>query len=257
MYPVIYNLFGIQIYSFGLFLALGFIFSLISLIEVGKRFGFSKNDAIDLSYILLISGVVGARVFYIILNYQYYLSKPLEMLLINKGGLVYYGGFIGGIFAVLYFVKNHKLSFLTTVDLIASVVPIGQMFGRIGCFLNGCCFGTESVGKLKVIFPLGSPAFNHYHEFQPVHPVQLYESFGVGIIFLILVSVIERKKFDGQIISLYGILYPLLRFNIEFFRADNPKLLNLFTISQYLSIIIFIISSFSYYYFARKQKCKQ
>jgi phosphatidylglycerol:prolipoprotein diacylglycerol transferase len=120
------------------------------------------------------------------------------------------------------------------------------MFGRVGCFLNGCCFGFPTLSAFKVTFPMGSFACEHYQELQPVHPVQLYESIGLGILFLFLATLVDRKRFDGQVVALYGLGYSTLRFCMEFFRGDNPPFALGFTLSQWISIVLFVGSLLLY-----------
>ncbi|EKD27578.1 MAG: phosphatidylglycerol-prolipoprotein diacylglyceryl transferase [uncultured bacterium] len=254
MYPELFNICGIPIFSYGFFLALGFILATYSLVETGKRFNLNNDHLMDLAIYALISGIVGARLLYIIINFPYYIQNPLEIIMINRGGLVFYGGFIASVITCMYYIRSKKMPFLTTGDCIMAVLPIGQMFGRIGCFMNGCCFGSPSVLPFRVTFPITSHAFYHYQEFTPVHPVQLYESLLTGLLFLFLVTIIERKKFDGQIIALYGMLYPIIRFLLEFLRGDNDKILTGLTMSQFISIVIFIISASIYRYLSLERK---
>ena len=247
MHPILIKIFGLPVFSYGFFLACGFLFATITAAEIGKRYSLSKDTLLDFAVWLVISGVVGARIFYILLNLPFYIAHPLEVIMLNKGGLVFYGGLIASTITALIFIRKYHLPLWKTGDILLTVTPVGQMFGRIGCFMNGCCFGTPTTHPFRVIFPMNSPPFDFYQEFQPVHPVQLYESFGAGMIFLILVTVIEKKRFDGQIMALYCIFYPILRFCVEFFRADNPKY-GLFSISQYISIGIFLMGVALYAY---------
>jgi phosphatidylglycerol:prolipoprotein diacylglycerol transferase len=159
---------------------------------------------------------------------------------------------LAAVFSGILFIRKKNMGLLKTGDVIMAVLPVGQMFGRIGCFLNGCCFGTPCTLPFRVIYPMNSHAFQHYQEFQPVHPVQLYESLGTGLLFLALISIIERKRFHGQIVALYGMLYPALRFVMEFMRGDTTRHAADLTFAQYLSIPIFLISFVLYRVWSRK-----
>ena len=253
MKPILFHIFGLPIFSYGFCIALGFLFATLAAIEMGKKYEIKKDDLLDLGVWLLISGVVGARLFYVGIHPDYYFKNPLEIFLINKGGLVYYGGLIGSTIAALVFIKKKQLKVWIIGDIAMAVLPIGQMFGRIGCFLNGCCFGIPSTHFCRVTFPMNSFAFEHYQEFMPVHPVQLYESFGAGVIFLLLSHFMEKKKFHGQIMSLYCIFYGILRFIVEFYRADSMKFNETFTISQGISVAIITAGLILYYFRSKTQ----
>lgn len=257
MHPVLIKIFGIPVYSFGFFVALGFLVATFSAVEIGKKYKINSNDILDLTTWILIAGIVGARLLYIVVEFDYYMANPKELLMLHHGGLVYYGGLIGAVFALIYFFKSKPYSPVLMGDIIAASIPIGQMFGRIGCFLNGCCFGTPSLCSIRVTYPMNSIPFIHYKEFQPIHPVQLYESLGSGIIFLILVTITENKKFNGQIIALYGVLYGILRFSLEFFRGDVEIYWYSLSMSQYISIAIFLSSILIYGMFAKKNVITQ
>ncbi len=253
MRPVLCHFFGLPIFSYGFFMALGFLFATLAAIEMGKKYEIKKEDLLDLGVWILISGVLGARIFYVGIHLEYYLKHPLEILLINKGGLVYYGGLIGSTLAALVFIQKKKTNLWILGDILMAVLPVGQMFGRIGCFMNGCCFGIPSTSFIRVTFPMNSFAFEHYQEFTPVHPVQLYEAFGAGVLFLLLSHFMEKKKFHGQIMALYCVFYGILRFVVEFYRADSMKLNEALTISQGISIAIIAIG-FILYLFRRKNR---
>jgi len=247
VHPIIFSWNGITIYSYGVMLACGFLCATLSCLEIARKFNYDKTILMDLGIWVMMCAVVGARLLYVALNWGYYGENLLEIILLNKGGLVFYGGFLGGILGAVAFLRKNKLRILKTGDLIVTVLPLGQMFGRIGCFLNGCCFGTPTNLPLKVIFPLDSMACRYYQELQPIHPVQLYESMAAGFIFLILITLLEHKRFHGQIIVIYGILYALARFGLEFLRGDNIKLWLQLTFSQWVSMGL-IIGTFFFYW---------
>lgn len=253
MKPILLHIFGLPIFSYGFFMALGFLFATLAAIEMGKKYEIKKEDILDLGVWILISGVIGARIFYVGIHLDYYLKNPLEILLINKGGLVYYGGFIGSTLAAVAFMRKKNFNLWIIGDIVMAVLPVGQMFGRIGCFMNGCCFGIPSTHFIRVTFPMNSFAFEQYQEFMPVHPVQLYESFGAGVIFLLLSHFMEKKRFHGQVIALYCIFYGILRFIVEFYRADSMKFNETFTISQGISIAILVIGIILYFFRRKTQ----
>lgn len=240
MHPILFHVFGIPVFSYGFCLAVGFILAALSAIEMGKKQGIEKDAILDLALWTLICAVVGARVLYVGMEFSYFQKHPWEVFFLNKGGLIFYGGFAGGAVAAVAFMRRKGLPIWKTGDILLAVLPLGQMFGRVGCFMNGCCFGKPTLSAFKVTFPVGSLACEHYQELQPVHPVQLYESIGLGFLFLFLATLMDRKRFDGQVAALYGLGYSALRFCMEFFRGDNPPLALGFTLSQWISAGLFL-----------------
>lgn len=185
----------------------------------------------DLMFWVVAGGILGARIFYISLVWDYFSQNPLEIIMIQHGGLAWQGGFIGGTLAGLWFVKSKKLSFRTTLDLVAPYIALGQSIGRIGCFFNGCCYGKPV--SWGVYFPQYGAR---------LHPTQLYETVGLFLAFLILKFAQTKQHRQGMIFVLYLWLAAIERFVVEFFRGDNQDYfwhgLSLF---QYVSLVIFII----------------
>ncbi len=156
MCPIIYKIGFFTIYAYGFMLAAAFIISSALAGFQAKKQGVSADAVFNFLFIVFISGVIGARIFYIIENISYYFSNPLEIIMFNHGGLSWFGGLIlGSISGILYLRKN-KLDIYKTLDLIIPFVALGQAIGRIGCLLNGCCFGKESLH-----FGLYFSVYNH------------------------------------------------------------------------------------------------
>ena len=216
MHPILLKLGPVTVYSYGAFVALGFAAAALLISRRAVNFGINKNDAVDLIVLMLVGGVIGARLLYVLLNIGYYSANPFEVIDLSKGGLVWYGGFFAAIASAAIYIRQKKMGFLNTMDLVAPYIVLAQAFGRVGCFLNGCCYG-----------------FNSY-------PIQLVSSFILVIIFIILRSWQDRRRFIGEIALWYCILYSLKRFGIEFFRADNPRIIIGLTISQVISLLVLI-----------------
>jgi len=246
MRPILFQIFGIPVYSYGFFVALGFSVATLSLYELDRKTPKQTDELVDLSLWILIASIVGARCFYVALHVDYYIRNPVEILLLNKGGLVFYGGLLGGVTAAWCYTLIKKISLIEMGDKILAVLPIAQMFGRIGCFMNSCCFGSPTLFSVRVTFPLNSYACDFYQELQPVHPVQLYESMGLGLLFLFLVTVYERRRFKGQVMVLYAVGYGMLRFTMEFLRGDNPKLALEWTLAQWISAGLILAGLYGY-----------
>jgi len=218
MHPILFNLGPFRIYSYGLFIALGFLVT-IFLIEK-KVTGVKEIPATKISHlclIIFIFAILGARLMYVLTNLSYYRERPLEILMLHHGGLMFHGGLIAGLAAAGGYLKRSKLPILSVLDIVALYLPIGQAIGRIGCLLNGCCFGREG------------------------HPAQIYASLGSLIIFMILRLVSQHRPSKGTIFSLYLTLYPINRIIVELFRADLPKIWMGFSLTQLLSVGIFVL----------------
>ncbi|MFA6078520.1 MAG: prolipoprotein diacylglyceryl transferase [Candidatus Omnitrophota bacterium] len=223
MHPILAKIGPFNIYSYGVMVAIGFGLASFLIYRNAARFNLNRDRVLDLSLLILLSGLVGARLLYILLNIKYYVQNPVEIPDIAKGGLVWYGGFLLATLAAVWYIKKNKIDFWLVTDLFAPYIALAQSFGRIGCFFNGCCYGiTDALGRQ--------------------YPIQLYASLALFVIFLILLVWQRIPHFKGAIFLGYCILYSSKRFMIEFFRGDNPKDVMGLTISQALSISIFIVS---------------
>lgn len=235
MHPILLKLGPVTIYSYGAMVAAGFAAALFMLTRDAPKSGIAKSKVIDLAILALFSGIIGARLLYILINPQHYLSNPLEIINLSKGGLVWYGGFITAIAAVGLYIGKAGLKFWTLADLFAPCIALAQAFGRIGCFLNGCCYGVET-GK-GFIFAIRFPGQEVYRQ-----PVELYSAAALFLIFVILRFMRAKRLFSGAVFLAYLTLYSFKRFVIEFLRGDNPHILLGLTMSQVISIIVLAVS---------------
>jgi phosphatidylglycerol:prolipoprotein diacylglycerol transferase len=242
MNPVLFEIFGIPVYSYGFFLAFAFMLCLMLILRRAKSMNVAPHYILDLGLYLIISGIVGARMFYIISNLDYYIENPFEIILLNKGGLVFHGGLILSLIVGILVVKLWKLPVLKMADLVITFLPLGQAIGRVGCFLNGCCYGkpTESIFGIK--FPEYSFAANAFGPDIYVYPTQIFSSIADLSVFFILLLRMKKKEYDGQAIVYYLFLYGVARFLLEFLRADNPPILYGFNIQQIISILMAVIA---------------
>lgn len=234
MYPVLFSLGPLQIHSFGTMVALGVLLSLYLMTRQAKRDGFPPHDQVfDDVFVVILSGFIGARIYYIIQHWTFYRQTPIAMVAIWEGGLVFYGGVIGAFLGFALWMKKKKIPVLKGLDYILIYVTLTHAFGRIGCFLNACCSGVACDLPWAVVFP---------GETEAVHPTQLYEAGFLLILFLFLYFRYPRKKFEGEIALLYFIFYAFARFVIEFFRAGNPVLFYL-TSNQWASLAVMAVAA--------------
>ena len=191
--------------------------------------GISAEIIYDLVFWIVLGGILGARIFYIVISWESFSHNLLEMVMINHGGLAWQGGFLGGIIAGIGFVRVKKLSLRMVLDLTAPYIALGQSIGRTGCFLNGCCYGKPWIHGI----------------FSPVqgaslYPTQLFETAGLFIIFIIL-KIAQRQSYPaGMVFVLYLWLAAIERFAVEFFRADHELLWFNLSLAQYVSLGVFV-----------------
>lgn len=179
----------------------------------------------------MIFGLIGARLFYVI--FKYHSLNPVQIFNIRDGGLAIYGGIIGIIAFLLIYCKMKKVNFLNLADYLIPYLAIGQSIGRWGNFFNVEAYGE----KTSSIFRMGIESASGYIE---VHPVFLYESISTFLIFIILVNLKKKRKFEGQILYLYFILYGLIRFFLEGLRVDS-LMLGKIRVSMVISLILFLV----------------
>lgn len=226
-------------------LAVAFLVGIYLAKQEAARSKLPKEILFDLGLYILISSIVGARLLYVLLNLDFFLSFPSKVILLNEGGLVFYGGFITAIVVGFWYVIKKELPLFKVADLVAPSVAVGQSIGRIGCLLYGCCYGCPTTLPWGMRFEAGSPAYDHYGSLL-LHPTQIYSSLVNLSIFIVLVLRRPKARFEGEITLLYLILYSLSRFMIEIFRGDNPEALLSLTHPQWLSLIIGISAGIVY-----------
>jgi phosphatidylglycerol:prolipoprotein diacylglycerol transferase len=196
----------------------------------------------DFGFMVFLSGVIGGRIFYIIENAGYYLKYPLEIIMLQHGGLSWFGGLALGSACGLLYLKVKKLSVPRVLDLVAPFIALAQAIGRGGCLLNGCCFGR--VSESGIYFPTHDAV---------LIPTQIYSSLALIVIFIVLRAMQERPHASGRIFLAYLLLYSLKRFLIEFWRADNAVLFFGLTLFQIISAIIFCVT-LAVWFSARKSQ---
>ncbi len=229
--PYICKIGPFTIFSYGLMLVLAFIVAGFLASQRARKEGFSPEEIFNLLFTIFIAGIIGCRILYVLLNLQFYLQNPLEIFMLQHGGMAWFGGLILGTAAGFVYLKRRHLPVLKILDLIIPFVALGQAIGRIGCFLNGCCFGK--ISEYGVYFP-------SLHEVRL--PTQIYSSFLLLFIFVILRYLQDKKHKPGVIVASYMFLYSLKRFFIESLRGDNPQVFLGLTIFQLLSIGLFLLS---------------
>lgn len=260
--PIPFTDWHLPIYSYGFMLMVGFMMGLWVVRRKAYAEGMNMERISDLCLSVLISSIFGARLLFILHHYGDYASQPLEAFKLFKGGLSFYGGFFAAIATGALACRRWNLPPLRLLDMMAVGLALGLVFGRIGCFLNGCCYGDPAPDLAwAVTFPKtvdaqrnidGSPAFIHHLEegwigfadphSLPVHPTQLYESMWALIMFLALDAFYKYKKRDGEVVLLFCILYAPMRFFFEILRDDSEAVLAGLTVSQVIGLPTFLLA---------------
>ncbi|MGN1298907.1 MAG: prolipoprotein diacylglyceryl transferase [Candidatus Scatovivens sp.] len=225
---------NIQIYNYAICIVTAILIALVFLKESEKRFKIDSNFTYYTVIYSLIFGVIGARFYYVLFNLNYYLNNPKQILNFRNGGLAIYGGIIAGLITIIARCKKNNIGIYEFLDYIIPSVAIAQSIGRWGNFFNVEAYGTVTNNLLR----MGIQTADGYLE---VHPVFLYESFFTFILFIILKKIQKKRKFKGQVVLTYFIMYSFVRFFLENLRTDSLMFFSV-RISAIISIIIFVIS---------------
>lgn len=217
MYPVLFKLGPFAVHAYGFMLAVGFLVGIFIIIHFAKKENIREEHVLELSIYGIIAAIVGSRLMYVIGEWQQYKENLLEIFMVQKGGLAFLGGLLLGFLVVGIAARRRGIPFLKLMDVCAPGASVGYAIARVGCFLNGCCFGHPAEVPWGVRFPFGSLAHAHYGS-AAIHPTQIYALLALLAIFIIVVMLWRKKSYDGQIFIWWLCLYAVYRFNVEFFR---------------------------------------
>ena len=223
MYPELFRIGNFPVNTYGVLLALAFLVALLVAARLAARDGLPRERVYDLGLWMLLAALVGSKVLLLWVE-PAYRENPLNLISLDflRSGGVFYGGFIGAVIAGYVLMRRYGLPWWKTADAFAPGIALGQAIGRQGCFAAGCCWGKPTSLPWGVRFTelghevTGVPIDAH------LHPTQLYESFAALAIFFFLLWLHRRKRFSGQVILFYAVLYAFVRFTIEFVR-DDPR----------------------------------
>ena len=237
MHPVLLQLGPVTIYTYGVMLAIAFTVSTWLAARAARRMppervAITAGQLWDFSSVALLGGIAGGRLSYVLLHWEWFLDSPQDIIAIWRGGLVWYGGFLGGVLAGWLYVRTKRLVFLRVLDQLIPFVSLGHAIGRVGCFLNGCCYGKLTDAWYGVVFP-GQPA--------PVMPTQLIEAAGLFLLYGVLRRASTRPAIvsrPGRLLGTYLIAYAGLRFAMEFLRGDQAVLWAGLTLQQLISLVM-------------------
>lgn len=233
MHPIICQIGPFAVYSYGLLLVLAFFTATFLAQRKALTLGVNPQIIFDITFAALVAGIIGGRLFYVLTHLNYYINEPLSILKLWEGGLSWFGGLLSGFIVASIYIKRNKLKVVKILDLLAPFLALAHSIGRIGCLLNGCCYGIES--RWGIYFPVHNKI---------LVPTQLYSSLALLAIFIILRVIQDRPHKNGEIILSYLIFYSVWRFIIEFWRAEESAVLWGLTRFQLISLVVLIISLF-------------
>ncbi|MCC6445435.1 MAG: prolipoprotein diacylglyceryl transferase [Armatimonadetes bacterium] len=241
MHSVLFKIGPFAVHSYGLMVVLGFMAAALWLIRAGKEDGITSEMVFDLMLYIMAAAVVMSRLVFVLLEWRAYAPHPVDALKIWEGGLSFHGGLLGGILAALWYCRRHAVPFWKLADHAAPGLALGYAIARIGCFLNGCCYGTPT--GLPWACRFQDPPLSG-HLTPPSHPTQLYATLiNLGVFFM-LASLWKRRRYDGQTFGQYLIAYAAYRFFVEFFRkgATARDLALGLTEAQWASIVMALLA---------------
>lgn len=270
MYPDTFRLGPLHLHPYGVLLALAFLFALwFSGRKIRQRTGVGQPVILDLFQIILISSILGARLFFVAFHWEHFSENPLRIFAIWEGGMTLYGGILLPIVAVWVYVRKQGISYLDVSDGVAPSLAMGIAIGRLGCFLRGCCFGLPTDSSLGMHFPEGSEAsemgrevlLSHGHHFADlpasplIHPSQLYSAFGALLIFALVLVIEKTVKFRGAMFAEFLTLYGIHRIIMDQFRWYDSVSSGFWglTVSQWVSVG-FIVSGMAVWILALKRR---
>ena len=255
MHPVLFQIGPITVHAYGALYALGILAATALSEYLFMKDGGEAGVITDLALPVVTGVIIGARALFIFVEREYYFRNPAEILMIWKGGLVFYGGLMGGVLAFIIMTRLKKMELWRLADTIAPGIALGHGIGRIGCFLAGSCYGRPTDVAWAVTYSDPTSLAGDILGI-PVHPTQLYSAAFLLLLSGILIFVGSRSSFRGQVIASYGILYGTFRFFIEFFRGDPRGSFDLagFTLStsQVVSLVLVPLSLGLYLYLRAK-----
>ncbi|MDD2484566.1 MAG: prolipoprotein diacylglyceryl transferase [Eubacteriales bacterium] len=240
--PIAFTILDISIRWYGVCIAFGMLLGLLVTYIRAPLHDIQRERVIDLVLICIPSGILGARLYYVLFNWEFYQGDFFAMINIRSGGLAIHGGLLLGILAAIIAAKAFEINPLNLLDLAAPGIVLAQAIGRWGNYFNQEAHGgpTNLPWAIEV-------------DGQMVHPTFLYESVWCFVLFLVLLIVDHRGRFHGQTFLLYGMLYSIERFFVEALRTDS-LMIGMFRTAQVVSLLIFIVFLFAYVLLGRRQK---
>jgi phosphatidylglycerol:prolipoprotein diacylglycerol transferase len=255
MYPRLFELGPITVYTYGVLLAAAYLLGLQLARVRAKKRGLDPNRVLDLGIYIIISALIGAKLLLLITDFKTFTSDPRELLTLARSGGVFYGGLILAVTVALWYIRKIGLPLWTTCDVFAPGIALGHVIGRFGCLFAGCCFGKPTTKPWGITFTDPFAAANVGTPLGvPLHPTQLYEAGAEFVILLLLLGTEKRgRAYPGRTFWLYMLLYGISRFIIEIYRGDERGTVGMFSTSQFISILLVPLAVGMLVYLARRE----
>ena len=238
MFPVLLKFGDVGIYTYGFFVFLGTALGYWLALREARRANLDVKKFSDLLFWTIISGFLGARILYVIVEWRWFLQQP-GIVLFGRSGFVFFGGIISGVIVLFSLARKYQLDLLKVIDIITLHIPLAHALGRIGCFFYGCCYGLGSSSWLSVRFPCDTPAGLAAER---LIPIQLISALALLIIFIILKTINRKKGLAGYVSVSYLFLYGMFRFVVEFFRGDPRGFIGMLSVSQWIAIAALVFA---------------
>ena len=254
---VAFKIFSIPVYYYGIILAFAILIGVYTAYLLYRRYydNVKAPYIVDFSPFIIIIGVLGARLYYCLVNFSYYAANPFEILNIRQGGLSIHGMIIVGISALYFFARKYQMSFLKLTDAFLCATPLAQSVGRWGNFFNSEAFGLPTNLPWKLYIPLSHRPLE-YINYDYFHPAFLYESILDLLIFFVLILMLKKlSKYPGTAACLYLIMYSAARILVEGCRIDSVLNIGSFPIAQIVSCVIIILASIFMAVLLRRKNC--
>ena len=249
MYPILLKLGPLTLHTYGFFVALGFLLALTWTHHESLRRGLDPEIFHDLFFYIVVAALIGARFFYVALNFSYFRQDPLAILRLWEGGLVFYGGFLFAVPVFIWRIRRWQKPAFEILDVGTPALVLAQAVGRMGCLSAGCCYGKPCDLGIAIIF---NNPLSHAPLHQALHPTQIYHALANLAIFIVLVIISRRSSRRGILVVGYLLLYGALRFIVEFWRGDPRGFLDGFSTSQWISVGLVISGILLWFFKVRK-----
>jgi phosphatidylglycerol---prolipoprotein diacylglyceryl transferase len=254
MYPILFEIGGFPIYTYGVLLAAAYLLGLQFALKRARQRGLDPNRVMDLGIWIIVSALAGAKLLLLMVEWDTYTASFSQLLTLVRSGGVFYGGLIAAVIVALWYLWRHRMPVWQVTDVFAPGIALGHVIGRLGCLFAGCCFGKPTSVPWAITF------HNKYAEQNvgtplevPLHPTQLYEA-GAELLILVVLLATERKgrPFPGRTFWGYMLVYGISRFIIEFYRGDSRGAVGMFSTSQFVSLLIIPLSIVMLVYLRRR-----
>jgi phosphatidylglycerol---prolipoprotein diacylglyceryl transferase len=254
MHPLLFEIGGIPVYTYGVLLAAAYLLGLQFAIVRAQSRGLNRDRVMDLGIWIIVSALVGAKLLLLMVEWDIYKSNPREMVTLLRSGGVFYGGLIAAVVVAFAYMWRHRMPIWSVSDVFAPGIALGHAVGRLGCLFAGCCYGRPTTVPWAITFHNETAQVASSHLNRPLHPTQLYESAAELLILGVLLMLERRgRSFPGRTFWAYMLLYGVSRFIIEFYRGDVRGAVGMLSTSQFVSVLIVPLSIIMLIYLSRQR----